>query len=163
MSYWPWHFGLAGRVFAPSRIAKPFFSPEREHESNQKRSNRCVWLTLALLLLKRMRARSQAVKRSTSRRPSDTRPTASSRRRSSNTARAQADPQAGEVYLALGEAYLKLGDGGSSARSLIRAADLLPTRVDVQLKAGNLLLLAGRFDDAEGSGRKGARSGAKRY
>ncbi len=58
------------------------------------------------------------------------------------------DPSYGEAYERLSEALIESSDVPGAARALLRAADLLPTRIDLQLKAGNLLLLAGRFDDA---------------
>jgi tetratricopeptide (TPR) repeat protein len=60
----------------------------------------------------------------------------------------QAVPQDGDIRLKLAEAYLKQGDGGNAAREYLMAADLLLDRADVQLTAGQLLLLGGRFDDA---------------
>ena len=58
------------------------------------------------------------------------------------------DPSYGEAYQRLSEALIESSDVPGAARALLRAADLLPNRIDLQLKAGNLLLLAGRFDDA---------------
>lgn len=58
------------------------------------------------------------------------------------------DPSYGEAYERLSEALIESSDVPGAARALLRAADLLPNRIDLQLKAGNLLLLAGRFDDA---------------
>jgi len=60
-----------------------------------------------------------------------------------------ADPKDGSVRLMLADAWLANRDAASALPELVRAADLLPTRVDVQLKAGSLLLLTGRFDDAK--------------
>src|SRR6478672_2212597 len=61
----------------------------------------------------------------------------------------QADPVGGEARLKLAESYGKAGDGINAAKEYVRAADLLPNRVDVQLKAGALLLVSGRYDDAK--------------
>jgi tetratricopeptide (TPR) repeat protein len=61
----------------------------------------------------------------------------------------QADPLDGEARLKLAEAYYKNQDGTNAAREYVRAADVLTNRVDVQLRAGTLLLIAGRFDDAK--------------
>ncbi len=61
----------------------------------------------------------------------------------------EATPQAGDIHLALAETYLKVADLQHSVQSYIRAADLLPDRLDVQLKTGTLLLAGGRFDDAK--------------
>jgi putative PEP-CTERM system TPR-repeat lipoprotein len=61
----------------------------------------------------------------------------------------QAVPKDGEVRLKLAEALWQAGDRSNGAAEYVRAADLLLERDDVQLKAGNLLLLGGRFDDAK--------------
>jgi tetratricopeptide (TPR) repeat protein len=58
------------------------------------------------------------------------------------------DPKAGDVRVKLAEAYLQQGEPGKAAQEYVRAADVLPDP-QVQLKAGNLLLLGGRFDDAK--------------
>src|SRR6185369_12164774 len=58
------------------------------------------------------------------------------------------EPRAGDVRVKLAETYLKRGDLGRAAQEYIRAADVLPD-ANVQLKAGMLLLMAGRFDDAK--------------
>jgi len=63
------------------------------------------------------------------------------------------EPRAGDVRLKLADAYLKQGDGAKAAQEYVRAADVLPD-ASVQLKAGNLLLMAGRFDDAKGRAQK---------
>lgn len=61
----------------------------------------------------------------------------------------QADPLDGDARLKLAETYSKNHDGANAAREYVRAADVLTNRVDVQLKAGALLLISGRFDDAK--------------
>ena len=61
----------------------------------------------------------------------------------------QADPRDGEVRLKLAETYAKVGDGRRAATEFVRAADVLLDRVDVQVRAGNLLLFGQRFDDAK--------------
>jgi tetratricopeptide (TPR) repeat protein len=61
----------------------------------------------------------------------------------------QVDPQDGNLRLKLAEAYVKSGQGPLGALEFIRAADVLVDRVDVQVKAGSILLLGGRFDDAK--------------
>jgi tetratricopeptide (TPR) repeat protein len=61
----------------------------------------------------------------------------------------QADPLDGDARLKLAETYSKNHDGANAAREYVRAADVLTNRVDVQLKAGALLLIGGRFDDAK--------------
>ncbi len=58
------------------------------------------------------------------------------------------EPRAGDVRVKLAEAYLRQGDGGNAVQEYVRAADVMPD-ADVQIKAGNLLLLARRFDDAK--------------
>jgi len=61
----------------------------------------------------------------------------------------QADPMRGDVRLKLGEAYLKSGEFRGALDQFVRGADLLPADLAVQIKAGNLLLLAGQFEDAK--------------
>jgi len=60
----------------------------------------------------------------------------------------QQDPKYGEARYKLAEAYAKLDDVRNAYREYIRAADLLPSNVDAQLRAGTLLLLAGQYEDA---------------
>jgi tetratricopeptide (TPR) repeat protein len=60
----------------------------------------------------------------------------------------QRDPKFGEAYRKLSSAYLMRGDAGEALRSALLAADLLGNVLEAQLDAGDLLLLAGRFDDA---------------
>lgn len=62
----------------------------------------------------------------------------------------QADPRLGEARLQLAHAYAKTGDGANALREYARAAELLPDDTAAQVKAGNFMLLAGRFDDAKG-------------
>ena len=62
----------------------------------------------------------------------------------------------GDLRLKLGDVYAKSGQGRQAAEEFIRAADLLVDRVDVQVRAGNILLLSGRFDDAKVTGGEGA-------
>ena len=52
--------------------------------------------------------------------------------------------------LKLAEAYLRQGNGAGAVAESVRAADLLPNDVDAQLRAGALLLAAGRPEDAKG-------------
>ena len=61
----------------------------------------------------------------------------------------QADPQRGEMRMKLSEAYLRQRDGTEALREAVMGADLLPTDVAAQLRAGNLLLAAKAFDDAK--------------
>ena len=58
------------------------------------------------------------------------------------------DPKLGVAHAHLAEAYLKTDAGNSALKELLRAAELLPDDVEAQLKAGRLLLLAGRFEEA---------------
>jgi tetratricopeptide (TPR) repeat protein len=60
----------------------------------------------------------------------------------------QRDPRFGEARFKLAEAYVRIHDGEGAYREYVRAADLMPTNIDAQLKAGQALLLARRFDDA---------------
>lgn len=63
------------------------------------------------------------------------------------------DPRAGDVRVKLADEYLTQGDGAKAIEEYVRAADVLPDAA-VQLKAGKLLLLARRFDDAKVRGEK---------
>jgi len=63
------------------------------------------------------------------------------------------EPRAGDVRVKLAEAYLKMGEAGKAAQEYIRAADVVSDSA-IQLKAGTLLLLGGRFDDAKGRAEK---------
>ena len=49
---------------------------------------------------------------------------------------AQIDPASGEVRKKLGQAYLEVQDNAHALDEFVRAADLLPGDVDVQLTAG---------------------------
>jgi tetratricopeptide (TPR) repeat protein len=55
----------------------------------------------------------------------------------------------GDARLKLADAYAKTGNIRGAVEQHIRAADLLPERIDVQVRAGNLLLVSRRFDDAK--------------
>jgi tetratricopeptide (TPR) repeat protein len=61
----------------------------------------------------------------------------------------QMDPKFGEARRKLADAYLGAGDAANGYREYIRAADLLPDDIDVQITAGGLRLLANQFDDAK--------------
>ncbi|HEY6359899.1 MAG TPA: tetratricopeptide repeat protein [Vicinamibacterales bacterium] len=54
-----------------------------------------------------------------------------------------------EARLRLAETYERTADVSNAYREYTRAADLLPERAEVQVKAGNFLLVAGRFEDAK--------------
>src|SRR5918993_125490 len=55
----------------------------------------------------------------------------------------------GDARLKLADTHEKLGEIPQAYREYVRAADLLPKNVAVQIKAGTYLLLAGRNDDAK--------------
>jgi Tfp pilus assembly protein PilF len=55
----------------------------------------------------------------------------------------------GQARLKLAETHEKLGEVPQAFREYIRAADLLPKDVAVQVKAGTFLLMAGRNDEAK--------------
>jgi tetratricopeptide (TPR) repeat protein len=59
------------------------------------------------------------------------------------------DPRSGEARRQLATAYLRTADPVNALREQVRAADLLPNDVRVQVDAGNMLLLVGRFEDAQ--------------
>jgi len=60
----------------------------------------------------------------------------------------QIDPQFGLARYKLGDAYAKTGEAQAAFGEYVRAADLLD-ETEVQLKAGNFLLLAGRLEEAK--------------
>src|SRR4051812_16752094 len=60
----------------------------------------------------------------------------------------QADPNFGDARAKLGEAYLKTNEVAAAYQQTVRAADLLPNNNEVQVRAGNLLLAAAKFEDA---------------
>jgi tetratricopeptide (TPR) repeat protein len=62
-------------------------------------------------------------------------------------------PRSGDAHLKLAEALAASGDLHAAFPEYLRAADLLPDRDDVQIKAGNMLLVAGRFADAKARAR----------
>lgn len=61
----------------------------------------------------------------------------------------QIDPQFGRARLRLAEAYAATNDLRAAYAEYIRAADLMPGDMDVQVKAGNMLLLGKRFQEAK--------------
>ena len=61
----------------------------------------------------------------------------------------QADGRFGEARKQLAAAYLETGDFPKALGESVRAADLLPQDVDAQITAGNMLLAAGRYEDAK--------------
>ena len=59
------------------------------------------------------------------------------------------DPKFGEARLKLAETYERMGNLRAAFPEFIRAADALPDNRDLQLKVTEILLVAGRFDDAK--------------
>jgi tetratricopeptide (TPR) repeat protein len=59
------------------------------------------------------------------------------------------DQRFGEARAKLADAYEASGDLANAAREYMRAADLLPDNLDVQLKAAMVLTLSGQFEDAK--------------
>jgi tetratricopeptide (TPR) repeat protein len=59
------------------------------------------------------------------------------------------DPKFGEARLKLAQAYERLNDLRAAYPEFIRAADALPQDRDAQLKAIQIFLLAGRYEDAK--------------
>ena len=66
----------------------------------------------------------------------------------------QKDPRFTEAYRKLSAAYLSRGEGLNALRAAATAADLAPDDADVQIEAGRLLLLAGRYTDAKARAEK---------
>ena len=60
-----------------------------------------------------------------------------------------AKPKLAEARLRLAEAYVAMDEAQNAYQEYVRAADLLPDNDDVQIKAGNFLLVANRFEDAK--------------
>ena len=58
------------------------------------------------------------------------------------------DAKFGEARLKLAQTYERQGNAAAMLREYVRAADLLPDRADVQVKAATYLLMAGQFEDA---------------
>ncbi|HKW01801.1 MAG TPA: tetratricopeptide repeat protein [Vicinamibacterales bacterium] len=61
----------------------------------------------------------------------------------------QQDDKFGEAYYKLAEALAANDQLPASLPEYVRAADLLPDNIDIQVKAGTLLLVARRFEDAK--------------
>jgi tetratricopeptide (TPR) repeat protein len=66
----------------------------------------------------------------------------------------QRDPKFAEAYQKLATTYVSRGDGPNALRNAVIGADLSPDSTDAQLQAGNLLLVAGKFDDAKARAEK---------
>src|SRR5688572_26740815 len=62
----------------------------------------------------------------------------------------QADPRLGPARLQLATAYASTGDGSNALKEYARAAELMPDDEDAQIKAGNFMLIARRYTDAQG-------------
>lgn len=62
------------------------------------------------------------------------------------------DARFGEARYKLAEAYEKTDRGNEAAREYVRAAELLPHRADVQVKAGHILLGSREFERARKAG-----------
>ena len=60
----------------------------------------------------------------------------------------QVDAQYGEARMKLAEAYAATGEHALALAEYVRAADVMPGDVQAQVKAGEMLLLARRFEDA---------------
>ena len=73
----------------------------------------------------------------------------------------QQDPRDGAVRLKLAQTYGELGDVRNAYREFVRAADLLPNDAATQVKTGNLLLLAGQYEDAQTRAERALASDAK--
>ena len=56
----------------------------------------------------------------------------------------------GPARLQLAHAYASTGDGTNALREYARAAELMPEDDAAQIKAGNFMLLAGQYADAQG-------------
>ena len=61
----------------------------------------------------------------------------------------QQDNNFGEARYELAQVLASTGDFPGAYREFVRAADLLPDRIDVQIKAGEANLPAGRFQEAQ--------------
>ena len=59
------------------------------------------------------------------------------------------DPKFGDARLKLAETFERLGNIQAAFPEFVRAADALPDNRDAQLKATQVLLMGGRFDDAK--------------
>jgi tetratricopeptide (TPR) repeat protein len=73
----------------------------------------------------------------------------------------QVAPQSGEAHLRLADAYAASDDIINALPEYVRAADRLSDNRELQLKAGHLLVLAGRFQDAKNRARAVLRNDPK--
>jgi len=61
----------------------------------------------------------------------------------------QQDAKLGDARLKLADLYSQMDDVQNAYREYIRAADVMPDRLDAQLKAGAMLLMGNRFAEAK--------------
>ena len=61
----------------------------------------------------------------------------------------QSDPRLGPARLQLAITYASVGDGPNALREYARAAELMPDDAGAQLKAGNFMLIASQYQDAQ--------------
>src|SRR5688500_8084544 len=61
----------------------------------------------------------------------------------------QQDPRFGQARYKLAETYMQLNQPAEAFREYIRAADLMPDNVEVQVKAARMLMSAGQFLDSQ--------------
>ena len=60
----------------------------------------------------------------------------------------QLDARFGAARKQLAETYLRLNDAPNAFREMVRAADLLPEDLDLQVRTGTFLLTLGQYEDA---------------
>ena len=73
------------------------------------------------------------------------------------------DPRFGPAHVQLADAYLKTNALPNALREFVVAADLLPGDAGAQLKAGQMLLLATKFEDAKARAEKVLSLDAKKH
>jgi len=61
----------------------------------------------------------------------------------------QEDPKRGDIRLKLADTLVRARDLTGALREYVRAADVLTNDASAQIKAGQLLLMAGKFEDAK--------------
>jgi tetratricopeptide (TPR) repeat protein len=66
----------------------------------------------------------------------------------------QQDDHFAQARFKLAGTYIRMGNGTKALAEASRAADLMPNDSEAQLQAANLLILAGRFPDAEDRARR---------
>jgi cellulose synthase operon protein C len=70
-------------------------------------------------------------------------------------------PKAGDIHLKLARLYVKMDDLHDAYPEFLRAADAMPDDDNAQLQAGNLLLMAGRYQDAKNRARVALKNNPK--